>query len=630
MDLISSVSGAVLPAIIDDDQAESIPGAINGAAAGRIDDGNPLCLEYQPGAPYYKALLTEASLPLAANDADGAAQALNGRSHAAAATDICRGNDGYDASSSNGCPGDVLSPPTGTTGTTGTTATASNGHVRPSAAPEPTDHAPKNDYRSMLQGWGAELARDQNNHPWVRVPGGNGLQTFLLDSEGFYSWLDRKRLAEGIEDTQAGLKHIIGKLRSLAYENEPAVMGTRFCQTGAQEVWVNPADPTGYAIRVHPELEGGWEAVPRPPFLFRQYEEQLPLPEPDRGGDPNELFQYLPPLGEGERLMVLTWAVMAMLPGRPSPWPRPILMLLGPHGSGKTTLAKVLRRLLDASSAELLGQDRRGDLPLALLHQAVVLLDNWDKIEPTLADTLCQAVTGGAVLRRTLFKNLSMTNWSFQNALIITSATLPTNRADLLQRCWVVELDCLPSYRTEERLGQDFLAARPRLLGAMLALVAEVLELLPTTDEGGVKRMADAHRVGRAVARALGRPAQEFDQAYQEVEFRQKRLALDQPLTQAVWLFARQAPKSQEGNLRQWEGEPAALLKLLQTTAKRHGISRSVKAWPETAAGLGLQVKPLNATLIHHGVTIMRPTRGSRRQMRVIYDETADTLGGSL
>src|SRR5262249_28348619 len=152
------------------------------------------------------------------------------------------------------------------------------------------------------------------------------------------------------------------------------------------------------------------------PVRFHRLEHQEPLPDPDRGGDLRKVLDLVPPLrSEGDQLLVLTWTVGALVP-----FARPILMLVGEPGSGKTTMSRVLRRLVDPSKGDLLGQDGRAALPLTFAQHAVPAFDNVDALSKRESDLFCRAVTGGGIARRILYTNSGQFIRRFLSAVIMS------------------------------------------------------------------------------------------------------------------------------------------------------------------------------------------------------------------
>ena len=301
--------------------------------------------------------------------------------------------------------------------------------------------------------------------------------------------------------------------------------------------------------------------------------------------------------------------------------PRPILMLVGPHGSSKSTVSAFLRRLLDPSRVEFLGRDARADLPLVFFKHAVSVFDNMDGMTPQEADLCCQAVTGRGIARRKLYTDADEFILSFQRAIIVNGLGLPTNRPDFLDRTLIFDLERLPpeQRRVLEQVEDGFMAARPRLLGGLFNTLSQALAQLPKGSTAGLSRMADFHRLGRAVAEVLGFASQQFDDAYRTAEARQKRGAFDNTLALALLLFARQ--------VRRWQGEATELLQRLHETAKANQIRQSPEFWPATPMGLGRQLKHLGEALARNGVRISRLRRVTARLIALEYDPAADSVG---
>jgi putative DNA primase/helicase len=463
----------------------------------------------------------------------------------------------------------------------------------------------------ILRDAGISLFTDQYGLEWARVPVRGHYETHRVRSKGFRSFLVRYHLSRGEVPSEPALRKTIALLEAVADNDHRELLNRSRWNDDRAALWVDLADKQWRALYVTAD---GWKVVDQAPSLFRRFTHQKPLPEPVPGGDLWELCQYLPPFAsDGDRLLVTAWLISAVLP-----MPRPILTLVGPHGSGKSTLSGLLRRLVDPSRVELLGRDVRADLPLVFFRHALPVFDNMDAMTPGEADLFCQAVTGRGIARRKLYSDAEEIILSFQRPIIVNSLRLPTNRPDFLDRALIIPLERLPadSRRVLEQIEARFEAARPRLLGALLTALGQALAVLPTIGHERLSRMADFHRFARAVAQALGRSPTDFDEAYRAAEARQKRGAFDNTLALTLFLHARQVTRCQ--------GDATALLQQLRETARAHQIRQSPDFWPDTPMGLGHHLRHLGEALARYGVLISRLPRGNSRLIRIEFDPAAE------
>ncbi len=173
---------------------------------------------------------------------------------------------------------------------------------------------------------------------------GHRLEIFGLRSAAFRDWLIDGFLIDQPEPpSHWAIRRVIGMLEARA----------RF-STGVPEVFVrvgqdgDAADPTyfidlgdatgrGVAIREH-----GWRIVDRPGIHFRRPKGLLPLPAPARDGSIDLLRKYVN-LDEADFRLMIAWLTAALRPAGPYP----VLVLNGEQAAGKSTLAKILRMLID-------------------------------------------------------------------------------------------------------------------------------------------------------------------------------------------------------------------------------------------------------------------------------------------
>jgi len=432
-----------------------------------------------------------------------------------------------------------------------------------------------------------------------------------LKSKSFRNSLIRRWLANGEPVSMRRVQQTLLLLEARADLSRHPLANRSTWGMEGEELWIDLADDKWRAVRVS---KGSWKVAPTPRPMFRRFAHQRPLPLPNRSGDLRYILDFLAPMSEGDEILLLVWLVLALMP-----IPRPILMFTGPHGSGKTTTSRCIRRMLDPSKTDELGRDTRADLPLTLHKHACPLWDNVDVLSGPECDLFCQAHSGRGIARRKLYTDDDEFILSFQRPLIFNGLHLPTSRPDLLDRMLIIPLDRVSAdaRMTVTSVENGFRTAHAALFGGLLNALAETLSRLPDVTDDGLSRMADFHRAGRAAALALGVPSEQFDEAMRIAISRQQAGALDNPLALALLLFAR--------SVRRWQGEPQELFERIIETAQARQIRRNPEYWPETAAGLGRRLKNLKELLTRYGVKIERPTRGERRLVLVEYDVAGDT-----
>jgi hypothetical protein len=145
---------------------------------------------------------------------------------------------------------------------------------------------------------------------------------------------------------------------------------------------------------------GGDQDSERPDIQFKRPAGMLalPVPVPVRGGSIELLRPYVN-VDDAEFLLVIAWLTAALLPVGPYP----ILSLHGEQGSAKSTLARMLRLLIDPQACALLAEPASiRDLMVTARNGWLLAYDNLTDIPGWLSDSLCRLVFGAGFSGRAL------------------------------------------------------------------------------------------------------------------------------------------------------------------------------------------------------------------------------------
>jgi hypothetical protein len=143
----------------------------------------------------------------------------------------------------------------------------------------------------------------------------------------------------------------------------------------------------------------GWRVISSPPVKFRRTPGMQALPEPVRGGSIGELRPFLNLACDEDFALVVAWLLMGFHPEGEYP----ILVLGGQQGTSKSTMARVLRSLIDPNEAELRSLPRtEDDFSVEASNNRIVVFDNLSWISDWLSDALCRLSSGGANSKRQL------------------------------------------------------------------------------------------------------------------------------------------------------------------------------------------------------------------------------------
>lgn len=152
------------------------------------------------------------------------------------------------------------------------------------------------------------------------------------------------------------------------------------------------------AVEVTPQ---GWHLIECAPVKFVCSSAMRPLPIPEAGGMiEQELRDLVNVRGETDFKLIVAWLVACFNPRGPYP----ILAVSGEQGTAKSTLCRLLRKLVDPNEApdRAPPRDEHG-LIVAALNCWVVTFDNVSDIPPWLSDGLRRLATGSGLSTRHLY-----------------------------------------------------------------------------------------------------------------------------------------------------------------------------------------------------------------------------------
>jgi energy-coupling factor transporter ATP-binding protein EcfA2 len=453
-----------------------------------------------------------------------------------------------------------------------------------------------------------DLVKDQNNSSFLKLKDYTemGINLLPVNSKVSRYWISS--VAEEDLDklpNEATLGYVIRHLDAKASSiGERSSIYRRIGGVGGSnaEIWVDLGGNSYAKI-----TKDSFGIYPETPLTFMR-ENNLGIQTLPANRDPRnvlKLFDVVNVDDIQQQILIITWLVNAFLPW--AQWP--ILLLCGSRGSGKSWLARILKRLVDpveGNSSELLVPKMKDVNYLIHLisHNAVGVLDNMSYVDQETSDILCQVVTGGVVPTRELYTTNDSVLLSIKSRVIITSINkeiFESGTGDLAERSVAIEIERPEGhYVTEEALTDDFDLIRADVLGGILSLVQGYLrDGVPQKGDTSEFRMTTFSSVGRYVAKALS--LTNFDTAYRANQLGMSRSALDaEPVTDFLLWFARKYGGRGIGcTIAEGWGVDKKMLfdQFFQDWVKEKSDYNSLKKFPKTGRTLFNKIKRIEPDL---------------------------------
>lgn len=432
--------------------------------------------------------------------------------------------------------------------------------------------------------------------------------TYAVRSKAFRLWLQGQYYENHGKGIGAQtLQDTLGTLEAIAiFQGETREVQLRTAEHQGK-IYLDLGMPDWKAVEVD---AAGWRLISDPPVRFWRPDSLLPLPYPVEGGSLDELRELLNVDGAAWTL-IITFLLFSFCPEKTYP----VLVLSAHRGSGKTAAAEILKGLVDPGKAPLIKpQGDTHKLAVAASRRWLMVYDNVSHISPEQSDDFCRLATGFGYSTRTLHTTDEETTFELTRPQIITAIDALVTRDDLADRVLMVQL---PEITEEMRLPQAELtakteAARPQILGALLAALSQTLAELPHTKPEKLPRMADYALFAMAAEKALGLTPGEFRATFDESREQSRQVVIESsPIGEAVMRLMR--------DRLIWKGTASDLL----TELERHSEESTVKSryWPKASNIFKRQLNRLAPDLKALGIDLHEIRAGHDRTRLLVLEK---------
>jgi hypothetical protein len=445
-----------------------------------------------------------------------------------------------------------------------------------------------------------KLINDLHGKPYIRLKPENAEVTYWMEigSKKFLRHLRYLYIKENtnLDDMKKDVSEGIEMLKDIAaVECKPEPVFSRFAYAG-DTVYLGLNDEKQQVVEITAK---DWNVIRESPVPFIYPTKSLSIPAPIRGGSLND-FRELLNLDEKSFIFIVAWLLMA-LRGK---GPYPLLNLIGPAGSAKTTLATMLRSIIDPVISPLTTKSKGvHDLNVVAANNAILSLNNVSNLSDEMSDTLCAISTEGGAANRSLYTDSGEASLDNYRPVIINGIAPVVIRGDLIDRTLFVYISRITQKkrRTEVAVMAEFEAKRAGILGALLDGVVSALKHFDIIQLDSLPRMADFAQWVSAAAIGMHGELDSFMSFYNTNQEDALGDSLEySPTAQAILALM--------PNPGAWKGTASKLLKELKNKHdKNHG------KLPNTAQKLSNELTRIEHLLATKNITLTRIRTSSER-----------------
>lgn len=442
--------------------------------------------------------------------------------------------------------------------------------------------------------------------------------TVSVPSRGFRRWLlgryyERFQSAPNSQAVAEAIDVVAAKALFQGAEHDVGV------RMGGDDdsIFVDLADPECRIVRIG---ASGWTVIPAAgaPVKLTRRPGMLALPEPVRGGGIDDIRPLLNVENDDDWVLLVAFVVGVL---RPAVRPFPILCVSGEQGSAKSTLCKLVRKLVDPHQVPLRRPPRNEqDLMIGAANNHLLALDNLSTLSPSMSDAICSLATGGGFACRALYSNAE--EWTFGGArpLLLNGIVNVAKNSDLNDRAIGL---CLPTIQDQGRMEEKQIHARFRevhagVLGALFDAVAAALANREEVKLAKKPRMADfATFVVKAEPRLPWEPGR-FLEAYGENRANSHIIAVEESA------FGQDLVRLIDEK-DHWEGTATQLLEALAGGRDKKDLP---EGWPKKPQLLSSLLRRLAPDLRALGYDVVFPKRSSKARV-IRLRKTCDTASSA-
>lgn len=255
------------------------------------------------------------------------------------------------------------------------------------------------------------------------------------------------------------------------------------------DVYCDLGQPDGTMVKITPAA-GNWTLVREAPVRFHRPNGFGMQVIPERGGNLNDLRDLLQLDGKNW-VLLLAFLLISLRPTHPYM----VLLLSGGHGSGKSKISELIKRIIDPNALEKfrLPKDEH-TLAIQATMAWMLVYDNTSAVRWDLSDAICAMLTGGGFSTRKYYTDDEQRMFKNARPAIINGIGEFASQHDLLDRAIAIKLSPMPegTRRTEKAINARFEAILPGVLGCLFDIVSVALRRFDEVESPTTVRMADA------------------------------------------------------------------------------------------------------------------------------------------